>query len=126
MTHEVEIINQSWTLESKLRAPYCESFLCKLRGLTFRKQLPPERGLLLVISRDSKLDAAIHMLWMNFDIAVAWINSHLQVVDRRRAYRWRSFQVPSAPAKYILEYPIHRFEEIQIKDEILFKNLLAD
>ncbi len=114
----VTLENITRPLQKPLQAGYCISFLCQLRGLTFRQTLPPNWGLLLVQHKESKIDAAIHMFMMWMDLAIVWINSQNQVVDVRPAYRWKSIIVPIAPAKYVLEIPVGRLYEFQIGDEI--------
>ena len=47
----------------------------------FRSSLANDEGLLLVEARDSRLDTAIHMLFVPMDLAVIWINSKYSVVD---------------------------------------------
>lgn len=114
----VTIENCSRPLKQRLQAGYCVSFLCQLRGLTFRRSLPPNWGLLLVQHRESKMDAAIHMFMMWMDLAVVWINEQQKVVEVRPAYRWKSVIIPQAPAKYILEIPLERLQDFQIGDEV--------
>ncbi|NJN44023.1 MAG: hypothetical protein HC806_04375 [Anaerolineae bacterium] len=114
----LQINNQTHPLRSPLQVDYCTSFLCQLRGLTFRRSLPPNWGLLLVQQKESRLDAAIHMFMMWMDLAVVWINSAHQVVDVRKAFRWKSVIIPKAPAKYVLELPIDRLNDFQIGDQI--------
>jgi uncharacterized membrane protein (UPF0127 family) len=114
----VTIENHSHPLHRPLQARYCTSFTCQLRGLTFRRSLPPNWGLLLVQHRESKMDAAIHMFMMWIDLAIVWINSQNKVVDVRPAYRWKSIIVPQAPAKYVLELPIDRLNDFHKADEI--------
>ena len=91
---EVHIQNKTRPLTKSLTAQYCDTFMCRLRGLTFRKSLPPNWGLLLVQSKDSRIDTAIHMLWMKIDLAIVWINSDFEVVDVQPAYKWKSFITP--------------------------------
>jgi uncharacterized membrane protein (UPF0127 family) len=100
---QVTVRNLSAPNSPTISAKYCASFLCRLRGLMFRKELALYDGLLLVQERENRLDAAIHMLGMFIDLGIVWINESRQVVDVRRAYKWRSFIVPRAPAKYVLE-----------------------
>ncbi len=114
----VTLENITHPLQIPLQANYCISFACQLRGLTFRRALPPNWGLLLVQHRDSKIDSAIHMFMMWIDLAVVWINAQNKVVDVRPAYRWKSVIVPLAPAKYVLEIPLERLNDFQIGDEI--------
>ena len=98
-----------------LSVHYCASFLCRLRGLTFRR-LPPDGGLLLVESRDSRLDSSIHMLFVFFDLAVVWINSAGEVVDVKCARRWRPAYLPERPARYVLELAVERLDDFKVGD----------
>jgi uncharacterized membrane protein (UPF0127 family) len=88
----------------------------------FRSSLPLEMGLLLVESRDSRLDTSIHMLFVFMDLAVVWINSEKVVVDTVLARSWRPAYVPRHPAKYILEIHPSRLGEFSIGDHIEFQN----
>ena len=58
---------------------------------------------MLVGERDSRLDSSIHMLFVPFDLAVFWISSRMQIVDKVLARRWRPFYVPARPARYVVE-----------------------
>lgn len=99
-------------------AKYCESFACQLRGLLFRRDLPPGEGLLLVQKSDTYVNSAIHMLGMAFDICAVWINTECEVVDVRLARRWRLAYIPRRPARYILEtHPAH-LAEFAIGDHV--------
>jgi hypothetical protein len=99
-------------------ARYCADFYCQLRGLTFRRTLPDDQGLLLVQRADSRIEAAIHMLFVYFDLAVIWINNAGQVVDVRLARRWRPAYLPKAPARYILELAASRLGDFKIGDHV--------
>lgn len=120
----IELINQSRHLSSTLQVGYCSSFLCRLRGLSFRRSIPLDWGLLLVQEKESRLDSAIHMLGMNFDLAVVWINSKKEVVDVQHARRWISMIIPSQPAKFTLELSLERLGEFQIGDSLSFDEIL--
>ena len=56
------------------RVRRCTGFLCRLRGLTFRRTLSDgdEEGILLVGRRESRTETAIHMFFVFFSIAVVW------------------------------------------------------
>jgi uncharacterized membrane protein (UPF0127 family) len=118
---QVIIRNLSQPLSRPLIARYCVSFSCRLRGLTFQRALPEDWGLLLVQERDSRLDAAIHMLFVWMDLAVVWINSAGKVVDVCLARRWRPAYVPKSPARYVLETDPARLPEFNVGDEIRFE-----
>lgn len=85
------------------RAKWCDSFTSKLRGFTFRRHLAPADGLVLVEKGESRLSTAIHMLFVNFDLGVIWVNSQCQVVDKTVARPWRLSYAPKVPAQYVIE-----------------------
>ena len=119
-TIQLENLNQP--LPTPLQALYCDIFLCRLRGLMFRSSLAPGQALLLVEGRDSRLDTAIHMLFVFMDLAVIWINSEKVVVDTVLARAWRPAYAPRQPARYILEIHPDRLNEFKIGDKIEFQN----
>jgi len=119
LTH---IKNKDQPLPTPLQAVYCSSFLCRLRGLMFRSHLEPGEGLLLVQGRDSRLDSAIHMLFVFMDLGIIWINSEKAVVDTALARAWRPAYIPRRAAKFILEIHPARLTEFKIGDRVEFQN----
>lgn len=100
-----------------LVARRCRSFLCRLRGLTFRRELPQGEGLLLEEARQSRWATAIHMLAVFFPLGVAWLDRDHVVVDLRRAKPWR-FYLPRRAAKYVLEGPVAMLESLAVGDQL--------
>jgi uncharacterized protein len=125
MPEQVLIYNQTRPNPHPIQARYCSSFLCRLRGLTFRRKLSHGNGLLLVQSRDSRVDASIHMLFVWFDLAVVWINNSQQVVDVQLARRWRPAYLPARPARYVLELPSEHMDEFCTGDQLRFEPATA-
>jgi uncharacterized membrane protein (UPF0127 family) len=121
----VMVRNLSKGLSRPLQAEYCSSFLCRLRGLTFRRTLPVGESLLLVYHKDSRLDTSIHMLGVRMDLAIAWINSEEVVVDVRLARQWRPVYLPSQPARYVLEMSPARLGDFQVGDRVSFEEVGA-
>ena len=89
----------------------------------FRPRLEPDFGLLLVGSKDSRLDSSIHMLFVSFDLAVFWINADMQIVDKVIAQSWKPAYFPKADAKYTLEIHPDRFGDYEIGDKVEFKDV---
>jgi len=112
------IQNTSRPIPQPILARYCSSFLCQLRGLMFRRSLPPYHGLLLVQGRDSRLDSSIHMLFMWMDLTVVWINTAGEIVDVRLAKRWRPAYVSRRPARYVLEMPVEYGKYFQVGEKV--------
>jgi uncharacterized protein len=88
-----------------LRIRRCDTFLCRLRGLTFRRRLGEDEGLLFVEPRESRLGTAIHMAFVFFPIGVVWLDREGTVVDKTVALPFRPFYAPRAPAQTFLEGP---------------------
>jgi uncharacterized membrane protein (UPF0127 family) len=88
----------------------------------FRSSLASENGLLLVEARESRIDSAIHMLFVFMDLAVIWINSEKVVVDTVLARTWRLVYASHQPARYILEIHPDRLNEFKIGDRVEFQN----
>jgi hypothetical protein len=118
--HAVQVSNHTTPLKTPLHAGYCSSFLCKLRGLTWRRALAADSGLLLVGARDSRVDASIHMLFVFFDLGIVWINDAGIVVDVQLAKQWVSLLAPQEPARYTLEVHPSRMIEFTVGDRIEF------
>jgi uncharacterized membrane protein (UPF0127 family) len=117
------ILNNTKSLSSPLTADYCNKFVCKLLGLSWRSNLAQEKALVIVEKSESKVGASIHMMGMLFDLGIVWLNSNFEVVDMQEAYRWRSFLLPRNPAQYIIELNPNRLNEFSIGDQIEFKDL---
>ncbi len=123
MPHPIIIYNLNKEIQDPPRVGYCDSFLCRLRGLMFRSHLELNEGLLLVEKRDSRLDTSIHMFFVSFDLAVFWINSEMTVVDKVIAKSWHPAYFSKTDAKYTLEIHPDRFGDYEIGDKVEFKNL---
>lgn len=108
---------------SPISAKYCNSFFCILRGLTFRRSIPPNFGLLLVFKGDNRVESAIHMMFVWMDLSIIWINSSFNVVDVKLARRWRPLYIPRRPAKYVLELLPERLSDFKIGDRVDFSDL---
>lgn len=100
------------------RVEWCRSFLCRLRGLTFRRHLAADEGLLLVESRASIAATAIHMFFVFFPIAAIWLDDSFCVVDARLAQPFRPFYAPRTPARYVLEAAPALLDQVAIGDQL--------
>jgi len=87
----------------------------------FQPPLAAGEGLLLVQGRESRAEAAIHMLFMRTDLTAVWTNADYEVVDVQIAHRWHPLVIPKKPAKYVLEIAPERFTEFEIGDRLRFE-----
>ena len=112
------VFNRTRPLRAALWVTPCARWWCRLRGLMGRAALAPDEGLLFIWPRAGRLDTAIHMFGMRFDLAVIWLDDARRVVDARLARAWRSVLVPRARARYVLELHPSRLDEFRIGDQI--------
>jgi len=122
MPKNILIENTNRNIDNLPRIKYCDTFLTQLRGLTFRPRLALDEGLLLVGTRDSRLDSSIHMLFVSFDLTVIWIDSDMKVVDKIIAKSWRPAYFSKQPARYVLEIHPDRWGDYEIGDTVQFKD----
>jgi uncharacterized membrane protein (UPF0127 family) len=86
----------------------------------FTSSLEQDSGLLLVQDRENRLDAAIHMFFVGYNLGAVWLNSSGEVVDRCLARAWRPFYMPRKPALYTLEIHPNRLSEFNPGDQVIF------
>ena len=123
MPKQILIENKNREIKSLPLIKYCDTFLTQLRGFTFHPRLSHDEGLLLVGTRDSRLDSSIHMLFVSFDLTVIWINSNMQVADKVLAKSWRPAYFSKQPARYVLEVHPERWGDYEVGDIVQFKDV---
>ena len=89
----------------------------------FTKQMPLDHGIILAEKKESRVDTAIHMMFMNFDITVLWLNKELAVVDKALAKRWVPIYLPKIRAKYVVELHASQFSNFSIGDRLSLTDL---
>ena len=120
MSKFISIENRTRRIDATLKIKLCGTFFSQLRGFTLRPPISRDEGLILVGSRDSRLDSSIHMLFVSFDLAVIWINSDMKVVDKTLAQAWKPAYFSKEPARYVLEVHPSRWDDFQIGDVVKF------
>lgn len=101
------------------QAKYCNSYSDKLMGLMFKKSIDPGYGIVLADNTESKINTSIHMLFMNFDITVLWLNKDFVIVDKILAKKWKPAYFPAQPAQYTIELHVSRFNDFSIGDKLV-------
>lgn len=107
----------------KLEAWYFENFFSRLKGLMFKNKISLNQAGLFINKNENIVDSAIHMLFMNFDIAVFWLDKTNTIVDKRIAKKWGLIYYPDVKSHKILETHPEIFETLQIGEEITIENL---
>ena len=125
-----KIINKIWRDENRI-PPYdaatlnlkvCDTFFSKFRGLMLTREIPQDGGIMIVEKGESKVNTSIHMMFMNYDITVLWLDSKMVVVDKVLAKCWKLYYGPKAPAQYILEIHASRFNDFEIGDQLIVES----
>lgn len=98
-----------------------DSFFSKLLGLMFKQQLAEGTGLLLSDRYESRINSSIHMLFMNFDLCVVWLDKNLLVVDVKKAKKWRPAYFPRSAAQHVLETGVTHINDFSIGDQLSFE-----
>lgn len=104
-----------------LRTKIADTFFSKLMGLMFIKKLEENSGLLLSDHYESRINSSIHMLFMNFDLCVVWLDKNLLVVDVKKAKKWRPAYFPRAAAQHVLETGVTHINDFSIGDQLSFE-----
>jgi len=118
----VKVINQSQPQIITIKAEFCNSYWKRLKGLMFKPSLNINEGILLVEKKSTITGSAIHMFFMNFEIAVVWLDDQLRVVDTTIAKRWRPYYAPIQPAKFTLETHISHISDFKHGDQVTLEN----
>jgi uncharacterized membrane protein (UPF0127 family) len=100
------------------RVVLCDNFFSRGRGLMFRRPLAEDEVYLFVLGRESRLDAAIHMFFVSFPIAVVWLDASRWVVHTVLARPWWPYYAPPRPARYFLEGHPVLLDRVKVGDEI--------
>ncbi len=118
----ITVFNTTNQKATPLHLGICDSFITRLRGLMFSKNISPDGGLFFVNSAEDRVNSAIHMFFMNYDLTILWTDSKGRIVDRVLAKKWITLAAPSRKAKFILETHTERFEDYNIGDILEFRN----
>jgi len=104
---------------TKVNVKYCDTFLSKFIGLMFSRELKHDQGIILVENQETRISTSIHMLFMNYDITVLWLDKQLIIVDKVLARKWRPIYLPKIPAQYVVELHQSKFSEFSIGDQLI-------
>ncbi len=89
----------------------------RMRGLMFEDAKKFNYALVFELPQESKLHAAIHMLFVFFPIDVVWLDSGKKVVDIVKGIQpFTPNYTPKKPAKYFVELPAGKSLGIALGD----------
>jgi uncharacterized membrane protein (UPF0127 family) len=121
-TLKIVKIGQSSSPFTVVNVKYCDTFLSRFIGLMFSRELKPDHGIIIVEKNESRMNTAIHMMFMNYDITVLWLDKKMVVIDKVLAKKWALYYAPKNPAQYVVELHHSKFSEYSIGDKLILLN----
>ena len=121
-TLKIVKISKSSSPFTVVNVKYCDTFLSKFIGLMFSRELKPDHGLVLVENNETRINTAIHMMFMNYDLTVLWLDKQMVIVDKVLAKKWVPFYSSKKPAQYVVELHQSKFSEYSIGDKLILLN----
>ncbi len=106
-----------------LVAEICDNFFSRFKGYMFKRVIGQYEALLFQNDNESKIDAAIHMFFMNFDLAVFWLDKNNKIVDKTLAKKWHPLYYPGHAAKAIIETHPTQFGLFDVGDQLTIEIL---
>ena len=85
----------------------------------FSRELKSDQGIIMVENQETRINTSIHMMFMNYDITVLWLNKQLVIVDKVFARKCRLIYLPKMPAQYVVELHQSKFSEFSIGDQLI-------
>jgi uncharacterized membrane protein (UPF0127 family) len=85
----------------------------------FSRELSNDHGILIIEKKESRMNTAIHMMFMKYDITVLWLDKNMVVVDKVLARKWALYYASQKPAQYVVELHESKFSEYSIGDELM-------
>lgn len=109
--------NKNLLAELKL----CNTIFSKFKGLIFTRKLKNKQGIIIPLNQEKISQAAIHMLFVFYNIDVLWLDKDYKIVDLRRNLKPFTFAKPRNKAKYIVELPADSTSNINIGSKLQIK-----
>lgn len=115
-------IRKSSSPSKVVNVKYCDTLLSKLIGLMFSRKLETDHGIVLVENNETRINTSIHMMFMNYDITVLWLDKQWVIIDKILARKWVPIYIPKKPAQYVVELHHSKFSEYSIGDKLIMIN----
>ena len=84
----------------------------------FTKKIEMDDGIIIAEKKESIALTSIHMMFMNYDITVLWLDKAMVIVDMVLAKKWKLIYVPKKPAQYVVELHPSKLSEYSIGDRL--------
>jgi uncharacterized membrane protein (UPF0127 family) len=100
----------------------CDTFGRRLRGLMFRRALPPDEVYLFRWGRPSRTEATIHSLFCFFPFAVLWLDAEQTLVDCRLVRPFALVVAPKCAASCFVEGVPELMDKVRLGDQIIVQD----
>lgn len=94
------------------KVKFADTFFKRFIGLMFKRNI--DCALVFVLPIESRINAALHSMFMFEPIDVLFLDSKKEVVDTTTLFPWR-FYMPKRKAKYVVEMPQGIIEKFNIR-----------
>ena len=113
---DLRVVNRTTDAVLAGRVVRCDTFWKRGVGLMFHRPLAEDEVYLFVLARPNVVDAAIHMFFVAFPIAVVWLDTGKRVIHKVLAAPWRPYYAPPKPALYFLEGHPALLDKVSVDD----------
>ena len=106
--------------EKLCRVRVADSFISRLKGLMFKKGLPPDEGLLIRYASWSR-SRGVHGFFMRFPIDLIFIDGNKKVVEKAKLHPWRLY-TPVSNCSWVLELNegFSKEKKLKVGDQLTF------
>ncbi len=87
-------------------------------GLMFSRRLPPKECVILQITKPSRLNSSVHMLFVFQELDIIFLDEDYKIVDMVRLKPFTFLYFPRKAAKYIIETNDKIINKVSIGDTI--------
>ncbi|MDD4251033.1 MAG: DUF192 domain-containing protein [Candidatus ainarchaeum sp.] len=103
---------------TKLQVRFANDPWQRLKGLMFEDEKNFNYALLFENPSESKINSAVHMIFVFFPIDIIFLNKTKKVVDKITLLPFTPNYTPKKPAQYFIEMPKGKASKIKIGDKI--------
>lgn len=95
----------------------------RMKGLMFEDEKKFDYGLVMVMSKESRLESSIHMMFVFFPIEVLFLNQNKIIVDKVTLNPFHLNHTPKKAAKYVIELPKGTTKSAKLGDKVTWEKI---
>ena len=97
---------------------YAKSIFQIAKGLMFANKEKIEKGICLVIPKESIKGASVTMFFCFHDMDILFLNNKFEIVEKTTLKKWKANYTPKYKTKYIIESTKNKFKNLKIGDKL--------